>query len=120
MWPIGSLRPSVAASISLLAASIFPLPNTLTAADEPTVAKACALAYVDFKRHLRVDVDTTTDFGRFMSDADNYRITIEASRERIEVRFSPKDFNSEIVRGGSYIYTIDATGVHIDNLQMTR
>ena len=110
----------LATILFLIAGNLSGKSDTSIAMGQPEVVKAFALAYVDFKGHLKVDRDSTTEFGRFLSDADNYKITVTPSKEAVRVQFSPKEFNGVLVRGGSCIYSIDSTGKRIVALEMTR
>src|SRR4051812_31638509 len=111
---------SVAFSCYVFAAGV---PNASSYAflpEAPPVVRACGLAYADFKRQVEAATDNTTPLGRFVSDVNNYRITILPSKETIVVRFSPQEFDGSLIRGGGYIYTLDSNGKWIMNLEMTR
>jgi hypothetical protein len=88
--------------------------------EEPTVLKACALAYANFKDHIAVAASPKTPFEKFISDVNSYNITIIPSRDTIVVQFAPQEFNGVRVRGGGYTYVLDSAGERILNLKLTR
>jgi hypothetical protein len=113
-----SLLMSVAFAGYILAAS---LPKaSIEGLEAPPVVKACGLAYADFKKRVEVTPDNTTPLGTFISNVNNYKILIIPSKEAIVVRFSPQEFNGSLIRGGGYVYTLDANGKRIVNLELTR
>lgn len=86
---------------------------------EPKLLRACTTAYLDFSSQMKSS-GGDTDFGKFMSDVDNYKITAYSEENFFVVEFSPKPFHGVLVRGGVSRYTIDETGKKILELQKFR
>jgi len=80
---------------------------------QDALVKACATAYTAFEEELPQRAGGTRAFDIFMSNIENYRMSIYSEDRGFVVEFSPKPFQGELVRGGVTRYTIDMTGSEI-------
>lgn len=89
--------------------------NTQTASvTRPPAIKACETAYLDFNDRIAlINLSSPSELGRFVSDINNYRITINNRKETFEVQFSPQQFRGSSLRGGGARYVLDAAGEKI-------
>jgi hypothetical protein len=98
--------------ICIASSLIFPQEGESVAL-EPRLIRACSTAYIDFREHIAKNIVVVTELDRFMSDIDNYEVTMYSEGAVFVVRFSPKRFQGVHIRGGTASYTVDASGEKI-------